>query len=186
MRNRLIQIIREKSFSDDREITLASGKKSFIYFNLKPTMLNAEGGHLLSELLAERVLDLSPDYVAGMEMGGVPLVALASSGTYRRQPDRAVDAIFIRKAAKEHGTGQRIEGLSASQSISGKRVLMLEDTTTTGGSIIEAIKVVRDAGARCDVVVSVIDRQEGAEAALAEIGVTLTSLLRASDFTSKK
>jgi orotate phosphoribosyltransferase len=179
-RERLQDIIRSRSFSNDREITLASGRKSWLYFNMKPTMMDPEGAHLLAELLVDKIDGCGADYIGGLEMGAVPIVSFLAPASFRR--GKPMQAFFVRKQAKGHGTQQRIEGLTKLESLEGKKVVMLEDVTTTGGSILKAIEDVRAAGAEVLKVVTLIDRQEGAEEAMAAQGVVLDPLFKAQDF----
>lgn len=179
-RERLIAIIKERSFQSGREITLASGRTSTYYFNMKPTMLDAEGAHLIATLILEAIEGLSADLVGGLEMGAVPIasaVAAVSHGT-----GKPVNAFFVRKQAKEHGTKSLIEGLAAGESLKGKKVVVVEDVTTTGGSSIKAAEQVRGEGGEVVAVVTVVDRQEGAEDAFAAAGLKLTPILTLADF----
>jgi len=181
-RGRLRDIIRQRSFSNEREITLASGRKSWLYFNMKPTMMDPEGAFLLGELIVDKIEGLNIDYVGGLEMGAVPIVSFVAPASFRRSGSGAVKAFFVRKQAKEHGTQKLVEGLAPGESLKGKNVVMLEDVTTTGGSIIKAIEQTRQAGADIERVITLVDRQEGAEEALNKIGVQLDPLYRAEDF----
>lgn len=178
-RRRMIEIVRDKSFKRG-EFTLASGKTSDKYFNLKPTMMDPEGGALGAALLHDRTRPLRCDYVGGLEMGAVPLVsALTAISFMRNAPQRA---FFVRKQAKEHGARAQIEGLPSEDALKGKRVAMIEDVTTTGGSILKAVEIVREAGATVEHVVTLLDREEGAREALAAAGLELIAVLTASDF----
>ena len=107
-RARLAEIIRKRSFGRG-EITLASGRKSDFYFNLKPTMLDPEGATLLAELTFDALKDDNLDYVGGLEMGAVPLAgAIAQLSWIKGHP---IAAFFVRKKPKEHGARLAIEGL---------------------------------------------------------------------------
>lgn len=175
---RLTQIVTARSFRRG-DFTLASGRKSSLYFNLKPTMMDPEGAHLI----ATAMLDLLPpgvEYVGGLEMGAVPLAA--SCAAISHAEGRPVRSFFVRKQAKEYGAKAQVEGLADNESLSGRTVAMLEDVTTTGGSVIKAAEMVRAAGGTVDTVITVVDRQEGAEAALTEAGLTLKAVLTAKDF----
>ena len=185
-RERLKAIIRERSFSDDREFTLASGRKSWVYFNMKPAMLDPEGAYLLGELILDILANQDADYVGGMEIGGVPIVSFVAAASFRRSSKRALRAFFVRKKAKDHGTQNRIEGLAPGETLSGMRVVMIEDVTTTGGSILDAISQVQTMGADIRDVITIVDRQEGAREALTEKGLSLTALFTADEFTEKK
>lgn len=175
---RLADIVRERSFRRG-DFTLASGRKSSLYFNLKPTMMHPEGAHLIASLM----LDLLPegtDAVGGLEMGAVPLAA--SCAAISHAEGRPMRAFFVRKQAKGYGAMAQIEGLSDSETLEGLKIAMLEDVTTTGGSVIKAANLVREAGGTVDTVVTVLDRQEGAEDALTEAGLSLRAVLTADPF----
>jgi orotate phosphoribosyltransferase len=177
---RLIEIVKKKSFSNDREITLASGRKSMLYFNMKPTMMDPEGSAIIADMILDRLGSMKVDYVGGLEMGAVPIVSMVSPASFRR--GHPVHAFFVRKAAKAHGTQSLIEGLAPGESLKGKRVVVVEDVTTTGGSALKAAAAAREAGATVDTIITLVDRQEGAKEELQEQGFVLVSLLQATDF----
>jgi orotate phosphoribosyltransferase len=178
-RARLADIIRTRSFGRG-EITLASGRKSDFYFNLKPTMLDPEGAALLAELTYEALRDDQLDFIGGLEMGAVPLAgALAQLSWMKNRP---IAAFFVRKKPKEHGAKLAIEGLAKGESLQGKRVVIVEDVTTTGGSAIKAVEAVRDAGGEIVLVFTMIDREEGAAENFAQAGLPFRSLYKASEF----
>ena len=180
-RSRLIAIVRARSFESGREFKLASGRMSTLYFNMKPTMLDAEGAYLSASLMLDAMAGDPAAYVGGLELGAVPLAAaVAAISHLRGEPRRA---LIIRKAAKEHGTQSLIEGLLRGGSVAGQRVVVLEDVTTTGGSSLKAVAVLREAGATVERVVTLLDRQEGAQEAFDATKVRLDSILKASDFT---
>jgi orotate phosphoribosyltransferase len=179
-RERLIAIIKERSFQSGREIKLASGRTSTTYFNMKPTMLDAEGAHLIATLILEAIAGMDADLIGGLEMGAVPIASAVAAVS--RTHGKPINAFFVRKHAKEHGTKSLIEGLPEGQSLKGKRVVIVEDVTTTGGSAIKAAATVRAEGADVVGVVTVVDRQEGAADAFAAAGLTLTPLLTLQDF----
>lgn len=181
-RIRLAEIIRDRSFGRG-EITLASGRKSDFYFNLKPTMLNPEGAALLAELTLEALEDVKIDLVGGLEMGAVPIAgAIAQLSWIKGQP---IPAFFVRKKPKEHGARLAIEGLSKTESLPGKRVVIVEDVTTTGGSALKAVEAVREAGAEVVLVLTMVDREEGATEAFGEAGLPFRSLYKASEFLNR-
>jgi len=178
-RARLAEIIRKRSFGRG-EITLASGRKSDFYFNLKPTMLDPEGAALLAELTFEALKDDGLDYVGGLEMGAVPLAgALAQLSWLKGHP---IAAFFVRKRAKEHGARLAVEGLANGESLQGKRVVIVEDVTTTGGSALKAVEAVREAGGEVALVFTMVDREEGATDTFGEAGIPFRSLYKASEF----
>jgi len=178
-RARLLEIIRKRSFGRG-EITLASGRKSDFYFNLKPTMLDPEGATLLAELTYEAVKDDNLDFIGGLEMGAVPLAgAIAQLSWIKGHP---IAAFFVRKKPKEHGARLAIEGLTKGESLRGKRVVVVEDVTTTGGSAMKAVEAVREEGAEVALVLTMVDREEGATETFSQAGLTFRSLYRAAEF----
>jgi orotate phosphoribosyltransferase len=178
-RARLRDIIHRRSFGRG-DITLASGRKSDFYFNLKPTMLDAEGAALLAELTLDALAGERIDYVGGLEMGAVPLAgAIAQLSFMRGQP---IQAFFVRKKPKDHGAKLSVEGLAPGESLAGKRVVIVEDVTTTGGSAIKAVDAVRDSGAEIVMVFTMVDREEGAAANFREAGLDFRSLFKAAEF----
>ena len=178
---RLKEIVRERSFSEGEAKTLASGRSSTFYFNMKMTMSQPEALNLIADLMLEKLAEGPCDVVGGLAMGAVPIVNAISMRSH--QTGNPVPLIWIRKEAKEHGTQATIEGEDIAL-LNGKTAVMVEDVTTTGGSVMKAIDAVREQGVAVDRVITIVDRQEGAEAALAGNGLTLTSLLKAEDFRS--
>ena len=185
-RRRLAAIISARSFQSGKEVKLASGRTSTTYFNMKPTMLDEEGAHLIATLILEAIAGMDADLIGGLEMGAVPIASAvaAVSHTVSHEGGKPINAFFVRRQAKEHGTKSLIEGLPNGDSLKGKRVVVVEDVTTTGGSAIKAAEAVRSAGAEVVGVVTVIDRQEGAAEAFAAAGFTLTPILTLADFKS--
>jgi orotate phosphoribosyltransferase len=178
-RARLKDIIRARSFGRG-EIKLASGRTSNFYFNLKPTMLDAEGAALLAELTVEALANERIDYVGGLEMGAVPIAgAIAQLSFLKGQP---IQAFFVRKKPKEHGARLSVEGLAPGESLKGKRIVVVEDVTTTGGSAIKAADAVKDSGGEIAFVLTIVDREEGADESFREAGIPFRSLFRASEF----
>jgi orotate phosphoribosyltransferase len=179
-RSRLIEVVKKRSFSTGTETKLVSGRSTTFYFNMKPTMLDPEGGYLIATLILDALEGSDVDLIGGLEMGAVPLaVAVAVSSQIKGWPLRA---FFVRKQAKEHGAKKLIEGLAPGESVEGKRIVVLEDVTTTGGSAMKAIEALKAEGAIIDRVISVVDRLEGAAVAFKAAGVPFTALLTAADF----
>jgi orotate phosphoribosyltransferase len=178
-RARLVEIIRKRSFGRG-EITLASGRKSNFYFNLKPTMMDPEGAALLAELTFEALKDDGLDYIGGLEMGAVPLAgAVAQLSWLKGHP---IAAFFVRKKPKEHGAKLEVEGLARNESLRGKRVVIVEDVTTTGESALKAVDAVRDAGGEVVLVLTMVDREEGATETFAQAGLAFRWLFLASEY----
>jgi orotate phosphoribosyltransferase len=181
-RARLVEIVRQRSFRSGQEFKLASGRISTIYFNLKPTMLTAEGAHLIASLALDALADDAISHVGGLELGAVPIAAAVAAISH--QQNRPVAAFLVRKQTKDHGTQSLIEGPMAGETLAGRRCAVLEDVTTTGGSAIKAVEAVRAAGGEVVRVVTVLDREEGAGAVFAAAGLPFTPLLTVRDFIS--
>ncbi len=178
-RLRLAAIIRARSFGYG-EIKLASGRTSNFYFNMKPTMLDPEGAALIAELTLDALGDLDIDAIGGLEMGAVPIAgAMAQLSFLRGKP---VSAFFVRKQPKSHGAKLAIEGLAPGESMQGKRVVVVEDVTTTGGSAMKAVETLREAGAAIVMVFTIVDRMEGADETFAAADLPFRSLYTATEF----
>ena len=178
-RARLADIVFARSFGRAK-VLLASGRESDFYFNLKPTMLDPEGASLLAELTYEALKDDRLDYVGGLEMGAVPLAgAIAQLSWIKTHP---IAAFFVRKKPKEHGARLAIEGLTKGESLQGKRIVIVEDVTTTGGSALKAVEAVREAGGEIVLVLTMVDREEGAAETFAQAGLEFRSLYKAAEF----
>lgn len=153
------------------EFTLTSGKKSNYYVDIKLASTNPDVLKTIAERMAAHV---DGDKIAGMELGAVPLATAVSLET-------GLPFLMIRKEKKGHGTGSRIEG----ELEKGEKVVVVEDVTTTGGSSVETVNVLREAGAIVEKVLVVVDREEGAEEALKEIDVELIPLVSAEELVDK-
>ena len=175
LRDRLFTLLQEKALRRGR-IVLASGRESDFYFDMKPAMLDPDGASLMADLILQELQDVKADCIGGLEMGAVPLIAPVAM----RSPDfgRRLPGFFVRKAVKDHGTKKRVDGAD----ISAKTVVILEDVTTTGGSAMDAVKAVQDAGAKVALVLSILDRGEGAADLYAKAGIPFKSLFRAEEF----
>ncbi|MCA1749598.1 MAG: orotate phosphoribosyltransferase [Parasphingopyxis sp.] len=175
----LFALVKERSFRTG-DFTLASGKKSNLYFNMKPTMMNARGAELTARAFLDIMRELDIEIVSGLEMGAVPIIG--SMAALSSVDERPIIATFVRKSAKKHGTKDLIEGLGPDQSLRGRNVLVVDDVATSGGSILTAIKAVREAGGIVDYAACVVDRDEGASKLLAGHGVELRGVLHARAF----
>lgn len=182
-RQTLFGIIEARSFRQGGQFTLASGRTSTIYFNLKPAMLDPQGARLIGAAFAAKAAELGAAYIGGLEMGAVPLVAAAAAMS--AVAGRPIRALFVRKTAKEHGTRSLVEGLADGESLQGVKIVVVEDVTTTGGSALKAVEALRDAGALVTDVATVVDREEGAAEAFAAAGIVLHPLFRKSEFAAE-
>lgn len=174
-RERLRRIIEAKSLTRGGDYTLASGRRSSFFFNLKQTMLDPEGADLLAEAVLEVLEHEGAGNVGGLEMGAVPLVAAVCVKSHGRYP---VNAFFVRKRQKDHGARQRLDGHLDPEA----GTVVVEDVMTTGGSALQAVEAVRARGGRVAKVLTVVDRLEGAREALAAHGLELVALYTREDF----
>jgi orotate phosphoribosyltransferase len=179
----LFSYIKEQSYKVGDEFTLSSGKKSNVYFNMKPIMFNVKSSSILSYEIAVPLSRLEIDYIGGLEMGSVPITAsVVTTVSSFIRPGSMFSGFFVRKEVKKHGTQQLIEGLPYGETLEGKRVVILEDVTTTGQSAMKAVDIVRNEGAKVMFVQTIIDREEGAEQYFLKNGLELKSLFKKSDF----
>jgi orotate phosphoribosyltransferase len=152
------------------DFTLASGKKSKYYVDIKKASTDPKTLKLIARQAAVKVKKMDVSVVAGVELGGVPLATAVSMET-------DLPLLIVRKAIKEYGTKSRFVGDIKPED----RIVMLEDVTTSGGSVRNAIEIVRETGASVKYVISVVDREEGAKENLEEAGTKLVPLVTASD-----
>jgi len=154
------------------DFTLASGKKSKYYIDIKKASANPRILKLIAREISRKIKNhsIDADYIGCVALGGVPIAVAVSLET-------DLPLIIIRKEAKEYGTKGQIIG----DFIKNSRVLMVEDVATTGGSVLRAIRLLRDEGLLIKNVIVVVDREEGAHAALADESVELTPLVRIGD-----
>ena len=155
--------------------TLASGKTSPFFFDIRMVALDAEGATLIAQSILERLGDADVDAIGGIELGAVPIVAAVAALSW---PTRPLSGLIVRKTAKERGTRKEIEG----DVRKGAKVVMVEDVTTTGGSVIQAARAVRAHGCTVARVITVVDRLEGAAKNLAAEGLALESLYTREGF----
>ena len=185
-RERLIERIRDLAYlySENEDFTLASGRKSKHFFDMKPVMMDPECAHLLGVLIHHQIQSIgNVDAVGGLELGAVPLTGIAIAKAGRGS---SLKGFIVRKEPKGRGgrkTGNPpgIEGASLQ---SGQRIVLLEDATTTGGSALKAADRLIEMG--CDVAscITILDRQEGGSEAFQEAGISLTPLTLKSEIAS--
>jgi orotate phosphoribosyltransferase len=154
------------------EVTLSSGAVAQYYVDLRRVTLHHQGARLIGRLLRERTADWDFAAVGGLTLGADPVAT-----AMLHAPGRPLDAFVVRKEQKSHGMRRKVEG----PSVEGKRVLVVEDTTTTGNSPLTAIRALREAGAEVVGVATVVDRATGADKVIEAEGVPYRSLLGLSD-----
>ena len=153
-RDTLLMLLKERAYRKG-QFTLSSGKESEHYVNCKPVTLSCEGNALLAHLMI-KFIEKDAVAVGGLTLGADPLVCGIAQKAYYKG-NRHIDALIIRKKTKGWGTKELIEGLKPPK---GSVVTVLEDVTTTGGSAMEAVKVLRDAGYIVNRVVAIVDRMD--------------------------
>lgn len=150
-RQELLRLIAEKSFKLG-QFTLSSGGTSDYYIDCRLTTLHARGAQLTGQVFLEEIQSRGwkPQAIGGLTMGADPIVVAVSvvSGT--------IDGFLVRKAEKQHGTGQRIEGFREK----GARVVIVDDVCTTGASTVQAIEAAREFGFEVVGVMCLVEREE--------------------------
>ncbi len=175
-RERLFHLLDTKALSRGKVI-LSSGKESNYYLDGRLVTLSAEGAYLAARLILDLAGDQKIDAIGGPTLGADPLVG--AIGTVSFLDGKPVDTFIVRKAPKEHGKMRQIEGPQLQK---GSRVILIDDVATTGKALIEAKQVLDREGIEADTAIVVIDRQEGADKALAPYGLKLVSVFKAKDF----
>ncbi len=161
-----------------KEVILSSGKRSNYYIDGKMVSTTPEGAPVIADIIKEMIGDVVIDAVGGPTIGADPILgALAGKGYYR--------TFIIRKEPKEHGLGKWIEGQLTEED---KRVVIVDDVATTGGSIIKAIKTLKSEFPQIDVVkvIVLVDREEGASERLREEGYKVESIFKAKELVEAK
>ena len=173
---KVYELIKAKSFIRGPK-KLSSGLWSDHYFDMKFSMLDPYGAKALAELVLAKLPNIKIDFVGGLELGAVPLIspiALMSA-----EQGRPIPGLIVRKKAKEHGTQKLIEG---AENLQGKVVVVVDDVTTTGDSALKSIRALQQEGAIVALVISIVDREEGATELYKREGIPFDPLFRASEF----
>jgi orotate phosphoribosyltransferase len=178
-RERLLALLRTHSFAR-RKVVLASGRESDFFIDCKQTVLLAEGhAHVGALMLAEaRAFERAPVAVCGVELGGCPLASAVALTSF--QAGAPLDAVYVRKQAKDHGSQRLTEG--DAHLARGSAVVVLEDVVTTGGSTLRAVERLREAGLEVVGVVALVDRLEGGRAAIEAAGLPVRTIFTRLDF----
>ena len=173
-RDELIEHVKRLAVIHGR-VTLASGKQADYYVDLRRVTLDGAAAPLVGAVMRELVSDWEFDAVGGLTLGADP-VALAMLHDAAHAGGR-LDAFVVRKEAKAHGLQRRIEGTD----VAGRRVLVVEDTSTTGGSAMTAVQAVREAGAEVVGVAVLVDRDTGAREVVEAAGLPYRYALGLAD-----
>jgi orotate phosphoribosyltransferase len=168
----LVKLLKQCKAIQFGHFVLRSGAVSEYYIDIK----KASTDPLILKKIAEAMANYTEDYdiLAGMELGAVPLVVALSLETN-------IPYVIVRKEKKEHGTSKQIEG----GEIKGKRVLIVEDVTTSGGSVIKTIQIIRENQGIVDKVLAVVDRESGAKEKIKELDVSFIPLLSVNEILKK-
>ena len=167
----LIKILKENHVFEEGNFTLASGKESNYYVNMKKAITNPEILSTISKLISEKIEGDGIDKVAGPALGAVPIATAVSL-------ESKTPLLMIRKEKKGYGTSKLIEG----ELNEGDNVIVVEDVSTTGGSLLKAIKAINDNGGNVIRAFVVVDRQEGAIEKFEKEGIKLEPLINVNEF----
>jgi orotate phosphoribosyltransferase len=171
-RDELLAQIKTKAVVHGR-VVLSSGKEADYYVDLRRVTLDAEAAPLVGSVLLDLTADLEFDAVGGLTLGADPVATAMLHAAASR--GRRLDAFVVRKSEKQHGLQRRIEG----PDVTGRRVLAVEDTSTTGGSVMTAVDALREAGAEVVAVIVIVDR--GAREAVEAAGLTYLAAYERDD-----
>jgi len=171
-RDDLLSEIQKKAVVDGR-LVLSSGKEADYYVDLRRVTLDAVAAPLVGKVMLAATADVEYDAVGGLTLGADPVAAamLHAAAAQGRQ----LDAFVVRKSEKQHGLQRRVEG----PDVAGRRVLAVEDTSTTGGSVMTAVEALKEAGAEVVAVAVIVDR--GARAAVEAAGFRYVAAYELSD-----
>ncbi|AMD18468.1 orotate phosphoribosyltransferase [Methanobrevibacter sp. YE315] len=167
----LIDLLKENEVFLEGDFTLSSGKKSNYYINMKKAITEPEILSTISKLITEKIKDDEIDKVAGPALGAVPIATAVSL-------ESGLPLLMIRKEKKGYGTSKLIEG----ELLEGDDVIVVEDVSTTGGSLLKAIKAIKDNGGNVKRAFVVVDREEGAIEEFKKEGIVLEPLISVSEF----
>ena len=167
----LIDLLKDNEVFLEGDFTLSSCKKSNYYINMKKAITEPEILSTISKLISDKIKDEDIDKVAGPALGAVPIATAVSL-------ESKLPLLMIRKEKKGYGTSKLIEG----ELLEGDNVIVVEDVSTTGGSLLKAIKAIQDNGGNVKRAFVVVDRQEGAIEAFEKEGITLEPLITVNEF----
>lgn len=173
-KNALIQHVKDLAIVHGR-VTLASGKEADYYVDMRRVTLDGAASPIVGRVMNELTQDLEFDAVGGLTLGADPVATAMLHA--RAAAGGRLDAFVVRKDAKAHGLQRRIEGAD----VRGRRVLVVEDTSTTGGSALTAVEAVREAGGEVVAVAVVVDRDTGSAERVGESGLEYRYALGLTD-----
>ena len=177
MRAELHALLADRSFRFG-DFVLSSGRRSDVYFDGKQVTLDGRGLHLVARLVLDRCREMRVAAIGGMTIGADPIAAGVAALSGDGAPVRA---FLVRKEAKGHGTGRRIEGPPLH---SGERVMVVDDVITTGASLLAAVDALEGTGVEVVEALTIVDREEGGRQAIEERGVPVRALFTRSEFAA--
>ena len=170
-RRALIELLKDRSLKHG-DFVLASGQHSSYYIDARPSTMSAQGQLLIGRLGLEAIRQAGwkPQSVGGLTMGADPVAYAIAAASAKTPP--TIDAFSVRKAPKDHGAGQQIEGNFSS----GQDVVVVEDVITSGGSALQAVAVIEASGGHVLGILSVVDRLQGGREAIESAGFEVVSI----------
>lgn len=173
-RSELLTMLARESYFE-RQLTLASGRSSGYYVDCKRTLYLPRGAYLAGELVLELVLAAGVAQIGGMAAGALPVTDAVIGAAYRHGAE--LRGFFVRKETKAHGLQQQIEGAFKK----GLKTAVIDDTITTGGSSLQAVAAMREAGAEVTHAIALVERGEGAADAFARAGLSYSYVFTAEE-----
>lgn len=175
---KLKSLIKEKALliENNGHFELASGDESNYFFDMKLVSMDPEGSELIANVILDLLKNEDVDYIGGLESGAIPIATVVANKSL--QIKKPIPAFFVRKAPKERGTKKMIEGNLTENS----RVVLVDDVTTKGESVMLAIRKVRELNCHVDKVITIVDRLAGAKENLEKENIELIALFTKNDF----
>jgi orotate phosphoribosyltransferase len=179
---RAFELIRKHSFRTG-DFTLSSGEKSAYYLDMKAILFQPDAIAPLAELVLDKIAKLTPRpvFIGGMELGAVPLISPIVMEAASAKRSWKLPGFFVRKQRKAHGTKRLVEGVEPGD-LRDAPVVILDDVTTTGKSVMHAVEAVREEGGRVVLVLSIVDRESGAAQFFAQQSIPFDALFKVSAF----
>ncbi|MCM8791579.1 MAG: orotate phosphoribosyltransferase [Candidatus Omnitrophica bacterium] len=176
IKENLYYLIKKRAFFE-KKVRLSSGRISNYYFDLRRITLSSEGSYLIAELVLDFIRKRKFSTIGGPTLGADPILGAILLLSYFK--DLSLKAFIVRKSIKLHGLMRQIEGPILTRN---DKILLIDDVATSGSSLVESAKVLRDKNIKVDSAFVILDRQEGAEKNLKRIGIKLYSIFKVKDF----
>lgn len=177
-KQRLLQLIKDRAYQRG-EVLLSSGAKSDFYIDGKKILFNSVAAHLIGEVICDELADVEFDAIGGPAVGALPMVSTVVVSCFHRGIEK--EGFFVRPKAKEHGTKNVIEGVLNP----GEMTVVVDDVVTSGKSVLKAIDAVEELGAHVKLVLSIVDRDGGAEELFRSRGLEYRSIFSKTDVVAE-